>query len=491
MRPNRAAVTMDEYEPKTVNCGLDMQIKLSFLGAVRNVTGSSYLLETNGSRFLVDCGLFQERELSRRNWQEFQFSPKSLQAVLLTHAHLDHSGLLPKLVHDGFRGKIFCTDATAEIARIMLLDSAKLQEEDAQTKRKRHQKEGRRGPYPETPLYTTEDAQAVFPLLFPVKYGEPVPVTSGVEAIFRDAGHVLGSAMIEVGAGVNGGRRTIVFSGDIGRWNSPILPDPTLCPQADYVVMESTYGDRLHGSQNDVEEMLADVINQTQKAGGNVVIPSFALERAQEILYHLNRLFIQDRIPHLMVFVDSPMAASVTEVFRHHPELFDKETADFIRLNGSPFDFPNLKLVKTIDESKTINYIKGTVVIIAGAGMCTGGRIKHHLVSNISRPESTILFVGYQAEGTLGRQIVEGSKEVRILGQMCRVRAKIVQMGGFSAHADRDELLRWLSGFEAPPSRLFVTHGEPKTALSFADLVTKTKKWPITVPQYRDQVVLT
>jgi metallo-beta-lactamase family protein len=192
-----------------------------------------------------------------------------------------------------------------------------------------------------------------------------------------------------------------------------------------------------------------------------------------------------------MVFVDSPMAASVTEVFRHHPELFDKETADFIRLNGSPFDFPNLKLVKTIDESKTINYIRGTVVIIAGAGMCTGGRIKHHLVSNISRPESTILFVGYQAEGTLGRQIVEGSKEVRILGQTCRVRAKIVQMGGFSAHADRDELLRWLSGFEAPPSRLFVTHGEPKTALSFADLVTKTKKWPTTVPQYQDQVVLT
>ena len=488
---DRAMVTMDECEPKTVNCGLDMQIKLSFLGAVRNVTGSNYLLETNGSRFLVDCGLFQERALRGRNWQDFQFSPGSLQAVLLTHAHLDHSGLLPKLVRDGFRGKIYCTDATAEIARIMLLDSAKLQEEDAQTKRKRHQKEGRRGLHPEAPLYTTEDAQAVFPLLSPVKYGEPAQIADGVEAVFRDAGHVLGSAMIEVRAGVNGSRRTMVFSGDVGRWDSPILPDPTLFPQADYVVMESTYGDKLHNGKRDVEEMLADVINQTQKAGGNVVIPSFALERAQEILYHLNRLFIQDRIPHLMVFVDSPMAASVTEVFRHHPELFDKETADFIRLNGSPFDFPNLKIVRTVDESKTINYIKGTVVIIAGAGMCTGGRIKHHLVSNISRPESTILFVGYQAEGTLGRQIVEGSKEVRILGQTCRVRARIVQMGGFSAHADRDELLRWLSGFQKPPSRLFITHGEPQTALSFADLVTKTKKWPVSVPQYQDQVVLT
>ena len=248
--PNRALVAMDECEPKTVNCGLDMQIKLSFLGAVRNVTGSNYLLETNGSRFLVDCGMFQERELRARNWQDFQFSPGSLQAVLLTHAHLDHSGLLPKLVRDGFRGKIYCTDATAEIARIMLLDSAKLQEEDAQTKRKRHQKEGRRGPHPEAPLYTTEDAQAVFPLLSSVKYGEPAQIADGVEAVFRDAGHVLGSAMIEVRAGMNGSRRTVVFSGDVGRWDSPILPDPTLFPQADYVVMESTYGDKLHNGKD-------------------------------------------------------------------------------------------------------------------------------------------------------------------------------------------------------------------------------------------------
>jgi len=482
---------VDEGKPKKVNCGLDMQIKLVFLGAAQNVTGSNYLLEANGSRFIVDCGLFQERELLGRNWQDFQFSPRSLQAVLLTHAHLDHSGLLPKLVRDGFRGKIFCTDATAEIARIMLLDSAKLQEEDAQTKHKRHEKEGRRGPYTEHPLYTTEDAQAVFPLLSPVKYGESIPVAGGVEAVFRDAGHVLGSAMIEVRANVGGSKRTLVFSGDIGRWDRPILSDPTLFSHADYIVMESTYGDRLHNGERDVEEMLADVINRTQRAGGNIIIPSFALERAQEILYHLNRLFIQDRIPHLVVFVDSPMAASVTEVFNHHPELFDKEAADYFHRNGSPFDFPNLRLVKTIDESKTINYIRGTVVIIAGSGMCTGGRIKHHLVYNISRPESTILFVGYQAEGTLGRQIVEGSKAVRIFGQTHRVRAKIIQMGGFSAHADRDDLLRWLSGFQKPPSRLFVTHGEPQTALSFADLVTKTKKWPTTVPQYQDQVVLT
>jgi metallo-beta-lactamase family protein len=467
-----------------------MQTKLSFLGATRNVTGSSYLLEIDGTKFLVDCGMFQEREFQGRNWHDFPVPPASLQSVLLTHAHLDHSGLLPKLVRDGFRGRIYCTNATAEIVPIMLLDSAKLQEEDAETKRRRHEREGRRGPHPEIPLYTTEDAQAVFPLLSTVKYGEPVLLDGGIQAVFRDAGHVLGSAMIELKANVNGTRRTTVFSCDVGRWNSPILPDPTLFSDADYILMESTYGDRLHDRQQDVEEILADVIIRTQRAGGNVIIPSFALERSQEILYHLNRLFVQDRIPHLMVFVDSPMASSVTEVFRRHPELFDKEATDFFRRNGSPFDFPNLRLVRSVDESKTLNYVKGTTIIIAGSGMCTGGRIKHHLAYNIARRESTILFVGYQAAGTLGREIVGGAKEVRILGQRHRVRAKIVQMGGFSAHADRDELLKWLSGFQKPPSRLFVTHGESQTALSFADLVASTKKWSVAVPEYRDQVAL-
>jgi metallo-beta-lactamase family protein len=468
-----------------------MQTKLTFLGAAQNVTGSSYLLEANGAKLLVDCGMFQERELQAKNWQDFPFPPGSLQSVLLTHAHLDHSGLLPKLVRDGFRGRVYCTDATAEITQIMLLDSAKLQEEDAQNKRKRHEKEGRRGAHPETPLYTSEDAQAVFPLLSPVRYGEPISLADGVEAIFRDAGHVLGSAMIEVTANMEGNMRTLVFSGDVGRWDTPILADPTLFSQADYIVLESTYGDRLHDKQKDVEEILAGVIIRTQRAGGNLIIPSFALERSQEILYHLNRLFMQDRIPHLVVFLDSPMAASVTEIFRRHPELFDEEAADFIRRNGSPFDFPNLRLVRSVDESKTLNYIKGTVIIIAGSGMCTGGRIKHHLAYNISRPESTVLFVGYQAEGTLGREIVNGAKEVRILGQNHRVKANIAQMGGFSAHADRDELLRWLSGFQKPPTHLFVTHGELQTAQSFADLVTSTKKWTVSVPRYGDQVVLT
>ena len=467
-----------------------MESRLAFLGAAQNVTGSSYLVESAGTRLLVDCGMYQERELRSRNWQDFPVDPAGVHCILLTHAHLDHCGLLPKLVRDGFQGRVYCTRATAEIVPIMLMDSAKIQEEDALTKKRRHHKEGRSGPFPEVPLYTAADAQAVLPLLSAVDYGQPVAPGRGVEAVFRDAGHVLGSAMIELTAGVDGARRTIVFSGDIGKWGTPILPDPSLISRADYVVTESTYGDRLHDRQSDVEEVLADVITRTQGAGGNLIIPSFALERSQEILYHLNRLFVAGRIPPLMVFLDSPMASSVTEVFRRHPELFDQEATDFMRRNGSPFDFPNLRLVKSVDESKTLNYIKGTAIIIAGSGMCTGGRIKHHLAANISRRESTILFVGYQAEDTLGRQIAGGAREVRILGEKHPVKARVVQMGGFSAHADRDGILRWLSGFQGAPSQAFVTHGEPKAAMSLAEMVRSTRGWRTTVPRYLDRVTL-
>ncbi len=467
-----------------------METRLAFLGAAQNVTGSSYLVESAGARLLVDCGMYQERELQSRNWQDFPVSPASVQSLLLTHAHLDHSGLLPKLVRDGFHGPIYCTRATAEIVPIMLMDSAKIQEEDAQTKKRRHEREGRTGPFPEVPLYTAQDVKAVLPLLSGVDYGQPVSAGGGMQAIFRDAGHVLGSAMIELVAGADGDGRTVIFSGDVGKWNAPILHDPTLFPRADYVVTESTYGDRLHNAEGDVEQVLADVIHRTQRSGGNIIIPSFALERSQELLYHLNRLFAENRIPPLMVFLDSPMASSITEVFRHHLALFDKEATDFFNRNGSPFDFPNLRLVKSVDESKTLNYIKGTAIIIAGSGMCTGGRIKHHLAANISRRESTILFVGYQAEDTLGQLIVSGAKEVRILGQKHRVKAQIVQMGGFSAHADKNGLIRWLSGFEQAPSQVFVTHGEPRAAFSFADLVRSSKKWEVTVPRYLDHVTL-
>ncbi len=467
-----------------------MPMKIRFEGAARNVTGSQYLLEADNLKLLVDCGLYQERELKRRNWESFRFSPPALDAVLLTHAHLDHCGRLPKLVHDGFRGRIYCTAATAEIAQIILLDSARLQEEDAEFKKKRHEREGRKGPFPEVPLYTVGDAEAVFPLLAPVKYGETVHIGDGVEAVFRDAGHVLGSAVIKVTVNQSGESKSVLFSGDVGSRNKPILRDPTIIDEANYVLVESTYGNRVHEKPAEIGDSLAEIINSTWRAKGNIVIPSFALERAQELLYYLNELLLEDRIPHLKVFVDSPMANNITEVFEHHPELYDAEMAELIRQKKSPFDFPGLEMVRTVDESKAINHIVGTVVVIAGSGMCTGGRIKHHLVTNIIRPESTVLFVGYQAAGTLGRSIVDGAKEVRILGQEYPVRARVVQIGGFSAHADRNGLFRWLSGLKKAPEHLFVVHGETEEARQFADFLRDKTGWQISVPEYGSEALL-
>jgi len=467
-----------------------MQIKLSFLGAAQNVTGSQYLVQSNNASFLVDCGLYQERELTGRNWSPFFIPPKSLDAVILTHAHLDHCGLLPKLAREGFNKAIYCTAATSEITRIMLLDSGKIHEEDADFKRRRHKRESRKGPYPEIPLYTMYDAEAVSPLFSPVKYGQALKISDGVEATFYDAGHVLGSSMIRLKIEQDGEARTILFSGDIGRRNKPILNEPTLFDEADYVIVESTYGDRLLERPEDAANQLAEAINTTAKRGGNVVIPSFALERAQEILYYLNTFLLESRIPHLKVFVDSPMAVEVTGVFEHHLELFDKEMKELLLQRKSPFDFPGLNLAGTVDESKAINHMDDSVIIVAGSGMCTGGRIKHHLVNNISRPESTVVFVGYQAVGTLGRHIVDGAKKVRILGQYYPVKARITQLNGFSAHADMGELVRWLSSLRKPPRRVFVTHGELNASQHLAGLIRSSHGWETIIPSYQDQVSL-
>ncbi|OGN89044.1 MAG: MBL fold hydrolase, partial [Chloroflexi bacterium RBG_13_46_14] len=417
-----------------------MKIKLKFLGGAGNVTGSSYLLEASGKRLLVDCGLYQEWQLKGRNWQ-FPVPPDSIDAVLLSHAHLDHSGRIPKLVKEGFNGTIYCTDVTVKLAEIMLEDAGHIQEEDAFTKQRRHEKEGRKGPHPEIPLYTAEDAIKCIPLFEPVKYGESFEIGNGIKATFYDAGHVLGSAMIKISIGQNGDERSIIFSGDIGRWNAPILRDPTIFDKADYILVESTYGNRLHENMNDIKDELDEVILSTIKAGGNIVVPAFALERAQELLFYLRELRNEKRIPMLVVFMDSPMAINITEVFEDNSNYFDKETMALVRKGLSPFEFLGLKMSRTNEESKAINSIKGTVMIIAGSGMCTGGRIKHHLVTNISRTESTILFVGYQASGTLGRQILDGAESVRIFGQYLPVRARIAHIDGFSAHADKDDLL--------------------------------------------------
>jgi metallo-beta-lactamase family protein len=315
-------------------------------------------------------------------------------------------------------------------------------------------------------------------------------VAKGIEAVFYEAGHVLGSANIKITVREKQDERSILFSGDVGTGGRPILRDPAAGLEADYVLVESTYGSRSTEPAEDVASQLADIINKTEKAGGNIVIPSFALERSQDVLFYINQLLLENRIPHLMVFLDSPMAVSITDIFEKHANLFDEEMAELVKHHKSPFHFIDLKLIRTIDESKAINHIKGTAIIIAGSGMCNGGRIKHHLVTNITRPESTILFVGYQAIGTLGRQIVNGASRVRILGEYYPVRAKIIQLHGLSAHADRDQLLKWLTGLKKPPRRLFIVHGEPESALSFADLVKEQTGWNVTVPEYREEVIL-
>jgi len=461
-------------------------LNIRFLGANHQVTGSCYLLEAAGRSLLVDCGLYQERPYLERNWDPFPFAAEQMDALLLTHAHLDHSGLIPKLAREGFQGRILTTAVSAELLPIILKDAAHLQEEDAAYKKKRHQKEGRQGPHPEAPLYTGADVEKILPLIETAAYGKIVPLAPSLSAVFHDAGHILGSSMIEVLAGENGKTVRIIFSGDMGQWNKPLVRDPSVFDAADIVVMESTYGDRDHRDPMDTETLLAKIINETVGAGGNIVIPTFALDRAQELLYHLSRLIRTNRIPRLMSFLDSPMAAEITGVFERHPEFLDEEAVELFRSGQNPFRFPGLKMIRSSEESRAINRIKGSCIILAGSGMCTGGRIKHHLVQNISRAESTILFVGYQARGTLGRQILDRAAEVRIFGRLFPVRARLEEIHGFSAHAGQTALHDWLGHFRQHPSYLFLTHGEREVSRGFAERLQK-EGWNVHVPDYGEQ----
>lgn len=464
------------------------KMKIRFLGAAGQVTGSSYLLEAAGRRLLIDCGLFQERPYLERNWSPFPVPPDSIDTLLLTHAHLDHAGLIPKLVREGFSGRILTTAASAEILPLILRDSARIQEEDAAYKKKRHTREGRKGPYPLIPLYTEKDVENALPLLKPVPYQTPISLGKNISVRFYDAGHILGSAMLELQVTENGGPKRVIFSGDIGQWDKPLVRDPSVFEEADVVVMESTYGDRNHEDTADKETLLAGVINETVKAGGNIIIPVFAVERAQELMYHLSLLIRDKRIPRLLTFLDSPLAVDITAVFERHPEFLDEETRRLLGSGREPLRFPGLKLIHTREDSKAINQIKGSCIIMAGSGMCTGGRVKHHLTHNISRPESTILFVGYQAEGTLGREILERRPVVRILGRLLAVRARVEQIHGFSGHADQRTLLRWLDNFRKRPSRLFLTHGDKNVILSFAAYLENERGWNnICVPDYNQE----
>ncbi len=465
-------------------------MKLQFLGAAGEVTGSQYYLRTDSARVLVDCGMFQEREFLSRNWEPSPVRPRDLDVVLLTHAHLDHCGLLPKLVQEGFRGPVLTTAASADLVELVLRDSAQIQVEDAAFKRKRHGKEGRQGKYPEKPLYTMRDVERTLPLLKTVPYGRPRQINSHLSATFHDAGHILGSAMIALDVRDNGRTQRLLFSGDIGQVDKPLLRAPSDFTAADFLVMESTYGNREHENHLSIEEQLAEVLDQTLRGGGKVVVPIFAIERAQELVYFLGRLLRAGRIPSIPVFLDSPMAAEVTDVFRRHRDCFDPQMKAAGAAGDSLLGFPGLTTVRTIEQSKAINDLKGPAVIMATSGMCTAGRIKHHLLQTIGRPECTILFVGYQAAGTLGRQILDGNREVRILGRSMWVRARIAAINGFSGHADHRALLAWVDHFTAPPRQVFVTHGELESSQALAAELRSTKGWKAMVPEYQQIVEL-
>ncbi len=462
-------------------------MKIKFLGATHRVTGSSYLLETAEMKILVDCGMFQERDYAHRNWEPFPVPPDQIQHLLLTHVHQDHCGLIPKLVKEGFHGDILLTAASKELFPIIILDSARIQEEDDAFKKSRNDNEEQIESYMETPLYTVQDAEKCFPLLKAVPYEEFFPLNDQIKVCFHDAGHILGSAMIEIVFQDDSGSRNIIFSGDIGQFDTPLLNNPTVFDRADYIVMESTYGDRNHDNLQDIDDKLSKTINDTVKAGGNVIIPTFAIERAQELLYHISLLARAKRIPYIITFLDSPMAVEITKVFEQSKKYFDKQTLELFKDGQTPFDFPGLKFVESVEGSKAINLIKGSTIIMSGSGMITGGRIKHHLIREITRPESTLVFVGYQAVGTLGRQILNGVSPVSILGQSYPVRMRIENINGLSAHAGMNDLQRWLNNFKAPPKHVFLTHGEEGSILSLEKYMHSKGGWEVTAPLYLEE----
>lgn len=474
-------------------------MKLTFLGAAREVTGSSYLVEADGVRFLVDCGMFQGgRETREKNQRAFSFDPRTIDFVILTHAHIDHSGLLPRLVAMGFRGIIHATRATCDLLAVMLPDSAHIQEKEAEYanldrfRRGMEKRERGRGASRDiAPLYTVAQANASLKQLNRVDYDLEIAPHPQVRCTFRDAGHILGSAIVEVWVSVGNRRTKIVFSGDLGQPARPLLQDPTHIHDADYLLVESTYGNRDHKSMQATEDELVAVINDTiERKGGNVVVPAFAVGRTQEMLYLLADLTRQGRIPKLTVFVDSPMATAATEITYKHMALLDDETHELMGRQGGAQHFRQLNFVEDVEESKSLDRIKGGAVIISASGMCEAGRIKFHLRANLPRRESSVLITGFQAAGTFGRRLVDGAKRVRLLGEDIPVRADLHTLGGLSAHADRSALLAWLGHFRSAPRRVFVVHGEEVVANSFAEDLRRQFGWDAQAPAPGQSVVL-
>lgn len=447
-------------------------MKLEFLGADHEVTGSCHYLKVGQTHVLIDCGMEQGADLYVN--QEIPVNASEVDYVLVTHAHIDHSGLLPLLYNHGFRGKIYATNATTELCEIMLKDSAHIQQFEAEWKNRKARRAGR----PEVvPLYDINDAMGVMEHFVPCPYAQKIEIEPGLTIRFVDAGHLLGSASIEVWAEDEDGKTKIVFSGDIGNGNKPLIKDPHFIEDADYVVMESTYGDRLHEVSVDYAKELAEVITETFHRGGNVVIPAFSVGRTQELLYFLRRIKTENLMKEYQdfeVYIDSPLAVEATGIFHKNvAECFDEEALELVGKGINPIRFDGLKMAITSDESKMINFNEKSKVIISASGMCEAGRIRHHLKHNLWRPESTIVFVGYQTRGTLGRSLLEGATEVRLFGEPIEVKAKIVKITGISGHADKNGLLKWINHFtEQPPKRVFVVHGEDKVCDSFVTALT-------------------
>lgn len=443
-------------------------MRISFHGAARSVTGSRHLIEANGARVLLDCGLFQGRreETDRKN-RDFGFDPASIDAIVLSHAHIDHAGAIPALIKAGFRGSVHTTLATADLASHMLRDSGFLQEKDAEYATKRDQRRGRRVP-PREPLYTVEDAENALHHFEARGYYRRFQVAPGFFATFHDAGHILGSAIVQLEIEEKGVQRSIVFSGDLGRKQLPIIRDPDQLETPDVVIMECTYGDRDHQPILQAAGQLASIIQKIVDRRGKLIIPAFAVGRTQDIVHTLSQLWNEGKIPHLPIYVDSPLAVNATEVFHRHPECFDQETRTLLRADGDPFGLRKMHYVHSGEESRTLNDKPGPFVVISASGMAEGGRVLHHLKNSISDPRNAILFVGYQAEHTLGRRILDGRPEVNIFGEPHEVKAEVFVMNEFSAHADRNELLGWLRGNKGRPRELVLVHGEEEQALAFA-----------------------
>lgn len=467
-------------------------MKVTFLGATKTVTGSNFFVEGAGKKFLVDCGMYQGQATDElQNEAPFLFDVNEIDFMLLTHAHIDHSGRIPKLYNEGYRNPIFATKATCDLCSIMLPDSGHIQEMEAEWKNKKRKRKGEKEI---PPMYTAEDAARSLEVFRPVKYDELIEIDPNIHVRYNDAGHMLGSSIIEIWVKEDDKETKIVFTGDLGNNDIPLLSEPTMIESADYLVMESTYGNRLHIRNDEKAEEFLKIVSETLDKGGTVVIPSFAVGRTQEILYELNRLkedlhdeeFYREyeTLMRAPVYVDSPLAISATEVFEDNMDLFDEETKKIMQSGDNPLEFPGLKFTKTADESKDLNESNESSIIISASGMCEVGRIKHHLKHNLWNPNSTILFVGYQAPGTLGRKIVDGAKTVKIFGEEIAVNARIEYIEGYSGHADQEWLLNFIYSFFTKPKHIFLVHGEPEGQIVLRDKILENTNIPVTIPEF-------